>query len=77
MKIGRQYGQKGLQTYDMYTHDECLEAIRLLSLDASKYCQDEDRVTSSTFIYPNKCSNNTSTNIENFHINTYLQYLHS
>ena len=66
LRIGKQYGQKGLQTYEMYTHSECIEAIRYLSLDASKYYQDEDRVTNYTFIYANRCQSNTSTNIKTF-----------
>ena len=44
LKIGRKYGQTGLQEYKYYQHSDCIEAIQLLSLQHSKYCQDYDRV---------------------------------
>ena len=35
----------GLAQWKTYTHEEVLEAIRFLSLDSQKYCQDYEKVT--------------------------------
>ena len=51
--IGRKFGQKGLDTDDIYSHEDCIQAIRLLSLDASKYCVDQNRVKPNKYILKN------------------------
>ena len=38
-------GTIGLAKWPRYSHQDVLEAIKYLSLDFQKYCQDKDRVT--------------------------------
>ena len=45
LAAGQEHGTIGLAEWPIYTHEEVLEAIKYLSLDFTKYCQDIDRVT--------------------------------
>ena len=45
LTAGQENGTIGLAEWPRYTHQEVLEAIKYLSLDFQKYCQDIDRVT--------------------------------
>ena len=45
LAAGQENGTIGLAEWPRYTHEEVLEAIKYLSLDFQKYCQDIDRVT--------------------------------
>ena len=44
LAAGQEHGVVGLAEWPRYTHEEVLEAIRYLSLDFNRYCQDIDRV---------------------------------
>ena len=45
LAAGQENGTIGLAEWPRYTHQEVLEAMKYLSLDFQKYCQDIDRVT--------------------------------
>ena len=45
LAAGQENGTIGLAEWPRYTHEEVMEAIKYLSLDFKKYCQDIDRVT--------------------------------
>ena len=45
LAAGQENGTIGLAEWPRYSHQDVLEAIKYLSLDFQKYCQDIDRVT--------------------------------
>ena len=45
--IGQEKGGLGLHEWPVYSHEDVLESIKLLSLHHGLYCQDKDRVFSS------------------------------
>ena len=56
--IGQEKGGLGLHEWPVYSHEEVLESIKLLSLHHGLYCQDKDRVFYSniSFINKNTCN---------------------
>ena len=56
--IGQEKGGLGLHEWPVYSHEDVLESIKLLSLHHGLYCQDKDRVFSSniSFINKNTCN---------------------
>ena len=56
--IGQEKGGLGLHEWPVYSHQDVLESIKLLSLHHGLYCQDKDWVFSSniSFINKNTCN---------------------
>ena len=52
--IGQEKGGLGLHEWPVYSHEDVLESIKLLSLHHGLYCQDKDRVLSSNISFINK-----------------------
>ena len=56
--IGQEKGGLGLHEWPVYSHEDVLESIKLLSLHHGLYCQDKDTVFSSniSFIHKKTCN---------------------